>query len=106
MSSRTQRVSLPPKDGDPLIGAKNCLITPPTSPGPAAPRRARLIDITAANLQAFMAGQPVAKLAAYLLPVAKAVFPGQLNLKDGLLKDIVHSGIDLLNHNAWLACNP
>jgi len=42
----------------------------------------------------------VAQWAAYLLPVAKAVFLGQLDLKDGLLKDILDSGIDLLSDDA------
>ncbi len=48
----------PPTKGSPLIGAKNCLITPHVAWASRA-ARARLIDIVAANLKAFLAGSPV-----------------------------------------------
>jgi glycerate dehydrogenase len=48
----------PPKNGNPLIGAKNCLITPHI--GWASHKaRLRLIDLTAANLSAYLAGKPI-----------------------------------------------
>jgi glycerate dehydrogenase len=47
----------PPKDGNPLISAKNCLITPHIGWASHA-ARLRLIDLTAANLTAFLAGKP------------------------------------------------
>lgn len=48
----------PPKDGNPLIGAKNALITPHIG-WASREARARLIAATAANLKSFMDGQPV-----------------------------------------------
>jgi glycerate dehydrogenase len=48
----------PPKDGNPLIGAKNCVITPHIG-WASYEARLRLIDLTAANLNAYLAGKPV-----------------------------------------------
>lgn len=48
----------PPKDGNPLIGAKNCVITPHIG-WASYEARLRLIDFTAANLNAYLAGKPV-----------------------------------------------
>jgi glycerate dehydrogenase len=48
----------PPTAGNPLIGARNCLITPHIG-WASREARVRLIDQTAANLQAFLAGQPI-----------------------------------------------
>jgi glycerate dehydrogenase len=48
----------PPRDGNPLIGIKNCIITPHMAWAPKE-SRARLMDIAAANLAAFIAGSPV-----------------------------------------------
>lgn len=48
----------PPKDGNPLIGAKNCLITPHIG-WASREARTRLIAATATNLQAYLAGKPV-----------------------------------------------
>ena len=48
----------PPKDGNPLIGARNALITPHIG-WASREARARLIAATAANLQAYMDGKPV-----------------------------------------------
>lgn len=47
----------PPAAGNPLLTAKNCLITPHIGWASKAARR-RLMGITAANLRAFLAGQP------------------------------------------------
>lgn len=47
----------PPKDGNPLIGAKNCLITPHIAWVPRETRQ-RLVEIAAGNLQAFADGKP------------------------------------------------
>lgn len=48
----------PPKDGNPLIGAKNCLITPHIG-WASREARIRLIAQTAKNLQAFLDGKPL-----------------------------------------------
>ncbi|MCX6853765.1 MAG: D-2-hydroxyacid dehydrogenase [Verrucomicrobia bacterium] len=48
----------PPKDGNPLIGAKNCVITPHIG-WASYEARLRLIDFTAANLNAYLAGKPM-----------------------------------------------
>jgi len=48
----------PAKADNPLLTAKNCLITPHVA-WASRESRARLIDLTAANLQAYLAGKPV-----------------------------------------------
>lgn len=48
----------PAKADNPLLGAKNCLITPHVAWASRESRK-RLIDITAANVQAFLSGKPV-----------------------------------------------
>jgi glycerate dehydrogenase len=48
----------PPKEGSPLIGAKNCIITPHIAWATEA-SRARLIDVAVGNVRSFLAGQPV-----------------------------------------------
>lgn len=48
----------PAKAENPLLTAKNCLVTPHVA-WASRESRARLIDITAANLKAFLAGNPV-----------------------------------------------
>jgi len=48
----------PARADNPLLTAKNCIITPHVA-WASRESRARLIDITAANLQAFLAGKPV-----------------------------------------------
>lgn len=48
----------PPKAGNPLFTAKNCLITPHIGWASREARR-RLIDLTASNLRAFLEGRPV-----------------------------------------------
>lgn len=47
----------PPPAGNPLLRAKNCLITPHNAWGTRA-ARGRLMNIAVANLRAFLAGQP------------------------------------------------
>ena len=52
-------VSAEPIRGDnPLLGAKNCLITPHLSWAPREARQ-RIMDISAENLRAFQAGRPI-----------------------------------------------
>ncbi|MES2738479.1 MAG: D-2-hydroxyacid dehydrogenase [Verrucomicrobiota bacterium] len=48
----------PPREGNPLIGAKNCLITPHIG-WASREARTRLIAATASNLQSFLDGKPV-----------------------------------------------
>ena len=48
----------PPKQGNPLLGAKNCLVTPHVA-WASREARVRLIAACAANVKAFLAGQPV-----------------------------------------------
>lgn len=48
----------PVKPDNPLLGAKNCIITPHIS-WAAREARQRIMDITVANIQAFMDGKPV-----------------------------------------------
>ncbi len=48
----------PIEPGNPLLGAKNCLITPHIA-WATAEARGRLMDATAANVSAFLAGQPI-----------------------------------------------
>jgi glycerate dehydrogenase len=48
----------PPKADNPLLGARNLLITPHIG-WASHEARVRLIDLTAANLRAFLSGQPV-----------------------------------------------
>ena len=50
--------SEPIKGNNPLLKAKNCIITPHISWAPIESRR-RLLDIAVANLQAFVEGKPV-----------------------------------------------
>lgn len=47
----------PPRADNPLIGAKNCIITPHIA-WASRPARQRLLDITAGNIRAFIAGSP------------------------------------------------
>ena len=47
----------PPLASNPLLTAKNCIITPHIAWATRNARR-RLIEVTAANLRAFVAGQP------------------------------------------------
>ncbi len=47
----------PPRHGSPLIGARNCYITPHIAWASQAARK-RLLDIAAANVQAFLSGEP------------------------------------------------
>ena len=48
----------PPKDGNPLLGAKNCLVTPHVA-WASREARTRLIAACAANVKSFLAGSPV-----------------------------------------------
>jgi glycerate dehydrogenase len=47
----------PPTAGNPLLTAKNCVITPHIA-WASRPARQRLLDVTAANIRAFLAGRP------------------------------------------------
>ncbi len=48
----------PPSDDNPLVGAKNCLVTPHLAWATHEARR-RLMAITAANVAAFLRGEPI-----------------------------------------------
>ena len=48
----------PIKGNNPLLAAKNCFITPHISWAAQASRQ-RIMDITAENIRAFLAGKPV-----------------------------------------------
>ncbi|MCC6293833.1 MAG: D-2-hydroxyacid dehydrogenase [Bryobacterales bacterium] len=48
----------PPQHGNPLIGAKNCIVTPHMA-WATREARARLMDIAVENLRAFLSGVPV-----------------------------------------------
>lgn len=50
--------SEPIKADNPLLGAKNCIITPHISWAPKESRQ-RIMDITADNIRAFIAGKPI-----------------------------------------------
>ena len=47
----------PPKQGNPLIGAKNCIVTPHMA-WATKEARARLMDIAVENLRVYLAGTP------------------------------------------------
>ena len=47
----------PMEQGNPLLGARNCIITPHIAWGPAE-TRARLLNIVAENIKAFINGKP------------------------------------------------
>ncbi|NLT47054.1 MAG: D-2-hydroxyacid dehydrogenase [Clostridiales bacterium] len=58
-AAATDVASSEPIEADnPLLGAKNCIITPHMAWG-AKESRARLMDIAVANLEAFLAGSPI-----------------------------------------------
>jgi len=48
----------PPRQGSPLIGAKNCIVTPHIAWATVAARQ-RLLDTVIANIKAFIAGEPI-----------------------------------------------
>ncbi len=48
----------PPRDGSPLIGLPNCLLTPHIAWATVEARR-RLLDTTVANIAAYLAGHPI-----------------------------------------------
>nr|WP_275983927.1 D-2-hydroxyacid dehydrogenase [Paenibacillus hamazuiensis] len=48
----------PPKAGSPLIGAKNCIVTPHIAWG-TKEARARLMDLAVQNAKAFLQGKPI-----------------------------------------------
>jgi glycerate dehydrogenase len=52
----------PPKSGNPLFTAKNCIITPHIA-WASKEARARLIDIATENIAAFQRGEPVNRVA-------------------------------------------
>jgi glycerate dehydrogenase len=47
----------PPRGGDPLIGAKNCIVTPHVA-WATHEARSRLMDIAGANLRSYLEGKP------------------------------------------------
>ena len=47
----------PPADGSPLIGLSNCIVTPHIAWAPRE-ARLRLLDVAAANLRGWLAGEP------------------------------------------------
>jgi glycerate dehydrogenase len=47
----------PPPASNPLLSAKNCIITPHIAWATRNARR-RLLDVTATNIRAFLAGKP------------------------------------------------
>jgi glycerate dehydrogenase len=48
----------PPNENNPLLSAKNCIITPHTA-WITREARQRIIDTTAENIEAFLKGKPV-----------------------------------------------